>query len=240
MAAPKVIFSDFDGTLTHHLELRPNIFSVIQECKRLGAPLIVCTGRSVSWGHFLLTHLPMTHAILEGGGMVLETKNHFDIREIPMATPQELSRLAEVTSLLLGKFPGLKLSVDSFGRRADRAIENFASDAQKKSIEEFLASEKVNFSTSNVHLNYWVGDFNKYKTIKWVLKNYYPGIKEDEVLFFGDSLNDQSVFESLPHTVGVANIQNVLGRLKHLPSVVLKGQENESADGVLGYLRSLK
>lgn len=236
---PKLVFSDFDGTLTHGHELRPNFFSLLDQCHRLKAPLIITTGRSLSWGHFFLTHLPLKWAILEGGGVVVHAPSWDRLEEFNLVSDDELKRLEEMSKRLLSTFSGLKLSIDSFGRRSDRAIEHFASETQKKEVETFLNENGLHYSCSNVHLNFWCGEVSKFKAIEFVLEKFHSSITLDQIVFFGDSLNDQSVFEKVPHTVGVANIKKYLPQMKFHPQTVLEGPENESCDGVCNYLRSI-
>ena len=47
---------------------------------------------------------------------------------------------------------------------------------------------------------------------------------EDKVIFFGDSPNDEPMFERFPLSVGVANIRPFAGSLEHLPAFVTEGE----------------
>ena len=58
-------------------------------------------------------------------------------------------------------------------------------------------------------------------------------------MYFGDSLNDESMFEKFTHTVGVSNIDRVLNKLKYKPKTILKGEENIGPDGVINFLTNL-
>ena len=56
----KVIFSDFDGTLTVASgKLGASFFELLELIEQNQAELVVVSGRSLSWGHFLLTHFPI-------------------------------------------------------------------------------------------------------------------------------------------------------------------------------------
>ena len=236
----KIVFSDFDGTLTHGHELRSSFFEVLNECKRLNAELVITTGRSLSWGHYFLTHFPMQFAILEGGGIICKkTNGDKEIVEVPLVSNFEQQNLKKVTEKLLDNFPGLNLSVDSYGRKTDRAIEYFKDLEQKEKVEQFLTAHRVSFSSSNVHLNFWPGEVTKFKAIEYVLKNYFQDVKLEETIYFGDSLNDQSAFKDHPNSVGVSNIASYLHKMIHRPKKVLEGPENESSFGVLNELRKL-
>jgi HAD superfamily hydrolase (TIGR01484 family) len=236
----KIVFSDFDGTLTVKGFLTKEFFEILSAVHFCECPLVIVTGRSLSWGHFLLTHFPLDHVIVEGGGIVV-SKSGKNITEEALVPVEELERLAQFTELLKKKFPGVPLSADSFGRKSDRAIELFDmdADADLESVRSFMDEHKINHSTSNVHLNFWCGEMSKSEGSSYVLRKYYKGIKEDEALFFGDALNDQSMFKDFKHCVGVSNIAKCLDQLDYRPSVILEGEENNGPFGVLNYLKSI-
>ena len=66
-----IFFSDFDGTLTLDGHLTREFFDVVDFIKKHGHELVIVSGRSLSWGHFFLTHFPFNACIMEGGGVIL-------------------------------------------------------------------------------------------------------------------------------------------------------------------------
>ncbi len=233
----KIIFSDFDGTLTYKESLSPIFFDVLSLLESKKTPLVIVTGRSLSWGHFLLTHFPfLTDVIVEGGGAIVSRNGKF-ISEECLIEASEVKRLADFCNDFTAKFPTIPLSVDSFGRKTDRAIElhDLQDGVLFKHIEEFLHDQNINFSTSNVHLNFWCGEMSKYKAVQHFLK--LKGLNSDDGVFFGDSLNDQTMFKSFKNSVGVANISAVIDRLEFKPTTILTGEDNVGPWGVLNYLK---
>lgn len=241
---PKIVFSDFDGTLTLHEELRVSFFEVLSHLKKDQIPFVIVTGRSKSWAHFLLSHFHyLTYVISEGGGNlskvdVVDGRRH--LKDELFIDREAVDYLERVSCELVSKFR-VSLSADSFGRETDRAIELYDLEDPKKmaEIQAFLKENDINFSTSNVHLNFWRGEISKIKAIETFLRKY-TSFSLDDSLFFGDSLNDQTVFKGMEHTVGVSNISSVIDRMDHKPKVILEGRENEGPAGVLNYLSSLK
>jgi HAD superfamily hydrolase (TIGR01484 family) len=233
----KTVFSDFDGTLTYKEGLSPIFFEILSLLESKKVPLVIVTGRSLSWGHFLLTHFPyLTDVIVEGGGAIVTRKGKF-ITEECLVSQEEVERLANFCQDFKKKFPHLSLSVDSFGRKTDRAVElhDLKDGTLFHHIEDFLREENINFSTSNVHLNFWCGEVSKYKAVMHFLKKHK--LSENESIFFGDSLNDQSMFQSFSQSVGVANISEVIDRLQHKPATILVGSENVGPFGVFNHLK---
>lgn len=233
---PQLIFSDFDGTLTDGESLTQNFWNILNLLDSRKLPLVIVTGRSVQWSYFTLTHFPsLTYSIAEGGGVWVERVGH-ELKTHLMISTQEQEKLRTITSELEARFP-VSLSSDSSGRLCDRAIElsDLKEASLKSEIEAFLSEQGAHFSSSNVHLNFWVGAFTKASTMKHLLKKRFPKHALRDCLFFGDSLNDESVFEEFPETVGVKNIENVWSRLKFHP----KHKAPEAgALGVLSFLQN--
>lgn len=240
---PQVIFSDFDGTLTCGSELTNHFFKILNLVKKNNIPLIIVTGRSVSWAHFLLTHFSsLEYVIAEGGGVLVRRGKGDDLLNEFLVPKSDLKSLKDFSDDLLNNFVGLSLSADSLGRVADRAIElaefNLSTDL-KLQVEEYMKSKFINFSTSSVHLNFWKGELSKYKACVYLLEKYYPEIKIDHTLFFGDSLNDESMFKDMKFSVGVSNIKDSLSKLEYTPKVILEGEENIGANGVYNHLLNI-
>lgn len=233
----KIVFSDFDGTLTYKEGLCPVFFDILNLLESKKIPLVIVTGRSLSWGHFLLTHFPfLTDVIVEGGGTIVSRSGKF-ITEDCLVSESDVLKLADFTSELAEAFPAIKLSVDSFGRKTDRAIElhDLQDGVLFHHIEDFLRDRHINFSTSNVHLNFWCGEVSKYLAVKHFLKKH--NTDENKCVFFGDSLNDQAMFKSFTNSVGVSNIAMIMDQLEFKPTTILKGDENIGPFGVLNYLQ---
>ncbi len=243
---PKIVFSDFDGTLTLNEKLTPHFFEILNLLQKHHVPLVIVTGRSISWGHFLLTHFPLQDVIVEGGGARVYRDGHF-IREELYVSAEDVQRLENFTAELKSFSPKIPLSVDSFGRKTDRAIElvdlleNSNEGNQFQKVEEVLKNHHINFSTSNVHLNFWCGEMSKYMAVEKFLKSHQgsTGLDFSDGVFFGDSLNDQSMFQNFQNSVGVSNIHKVIQQLKFKPSTILQGEENVGPLGVLNYLKEV-
>lgn len=236
-----IFFSDFDGTLTKEgRELTRDFFDILDQIKKDNHELVIVSGRSLSWGHFFLTHFPLSVCIMEGGGVILYVDDNGEIVQEPLISQAEIDRLANFTTKLKHHFPGLPMSADSYGRLTDRAIEFHLMNAEWiKEVEDFMDKEKINFSKSNVHINFWAGEISKYLGVVQFMKKFRPEMKEEDCWFFGDAANDQSMFESFYNSVGVSNIHHCLHLLTHKPRIILEGIENAGPKGVLNFIRKL-
>ncbi len=235
-----IFFSDFDGTLTTDGELTRDFFEIMDFIKHHGHELVIVSGRSLSWGHFFLTHFPLKACIMEGGGVIVYRDERNEIVQEPLVSEKELKRLSDFTTKLQHHYPHVPLSADSFGRLSDRAIEFHLMD--EKWIDEvmqFMDKEDINYSKSNVHINFWCGEISKFLGVKYFLEKYRKELKAEECWFFGDAPNDESMFELFHNSVGVSNISHCLHKLKFKPRIILEGDENIGPKGVLNHITSL-
>lgn len=235
----KIVFSDFDGTLTEAGgRLGQSFQEVIDLLKSLDSELIIVSGRSVSWGHFFLTHFPLRYAIMEGGGVILEKKDDGMIYEEILVSDDDMLSLNEFTFKLARTEIRDFISADSYGRKTDQALEIYSMpDELVLTAENMMREDAIQFSKSNVHLNYWAGEVSKAKAVKHFLNNYST-VDSGECVYFGDALNDESMFEFFENSVGVSNIAQYLDKMKTHPKVVLEGEENSYAHGVLNFLQN--
>jgi HAD superfamily hydrolase (TIGR01484 family) len=236
-----IFFSDFDGTLTLDGKLTRDFFEIIEHIERNGDELVIVSGRSLSWGHFFLTHFPFNACIMEGGGVILYRDDRGEIAEEPLVSKDELKTLKDFTTELQHHYPHVPLSADSFGRLSDRAIEFHL--MEERWIEEvmvFMKQHQVNFSKSNVHINFWKGEISKFLGVKYFLEKYRPTAKQNDCWFFGDAPNDESMFELFHNSVGVSNIKHCLDCLKFRPRIILEGDSNIGPKGVMSFIRSLE
>ena len=240
--SPKLILSDFDGTLSDHKEFSTKFIDIINLCSDNKTPFVIVTGRSISWAHFFLTHFEkLEYVISEGGGSLSYRDGNGFIIDEYLVSDDEIKWLEKFSSELKKQFPLVRLSADSTGRVTDRAIELFDLKDEEllESIQTFMTSQNINYSTSNVHLNFWCGNLSKANATKVLFNKFFSHLNmEEESIYFGDSLNDQSMFDKVKTSIGVSNIDSVMDRLSVKPHIILKGKENAGPSGVLNYLKN--
>ena len=237
----KIIFSDFDGTLTNNGKLGAFFFKTLELVAKNNSELVIVSGRSVSWGHFFLTHFPLKHVIMEGGGVIVSKSVDGQLSQKFLVDDETLDYLEQVTQELLAVFPQTIMSLDSLGRRSDRAIEfGMMAPEDMQKIENFLAEKKnIFFSKSNVHLNFWAGNISKANGVAEYFKLFAPHVSIEDCIFYGDAANDESMFEYFSNTVGVSNIISILDSLEHKPRIILEGKDNAGIHGVYNHLVEL-
>lgn len=220
--------------------LTRDFFEIIDHIHKHGHELVIVSGRSLSWGHFFLTHFPLKACIMEGGGVILHLNERGEIIEEPLVSNTELENLRHFTTKLKHHYPHVPLSVDSFGRLSDRAIEfHLMDESWIDEVMTYMDQEKINYSKSNVHINFWCGNISKYLGVKRFIEKYRPHIEQKDCWFFGDAPNDESMFELFHNSVGVSNIHKCLHRLKHKPRIILEGEDNAGPKGVMNFVKKV-
>jgi hypothetical protein len=143
---------------------------------------------------------------------------------------QDKKKLAIIEKNILQQVPGCKVSADQPYREADLAID-FSEDVQALSqieidkIVDIFEQEGATAKISSIHVNGWFGNYDKLSMTKIMFKEVFKKdidkIKEN-IIFSGDSPNDEPMFEYFPNSVGVANVLAFKDTLKSKPAWITK------------------
>jgi hydroxymethylpyrimidine pyrophosphatase-like HAD family hydrolase len=163
----------------------------------------------------------------------------------PNACDNAKERLKRILDACLIEAPGCRTAKDQFSRLYDLAIDfneeeprlGFDTAYQIKSLcESFGAEAKV----SSIHVNVWFGKYDKLSMAKILFEQVYQERQEKNIkeksLFFGDSPNDEPMFEFFTNSCAVANIKPFLDELKHKPAYIA---EKENGRGFSESVRRL-
>jgi hypothetical protein len=94
-----------------------------------------------------------------------------------------------------------------------------------------LSREGVHFKVSSIHVNFWLGDFDKMSGVRLFLSGEL-GKELSEIAetsaFIGDSPNDEPLFAGFPHSLAVGNLRRFMDRVENRPEYIT---EADSADG---------
>jgi hydroxymethylpyrimidine pyrophosphatase-like HAD family hydrolase len=83
---------------------------------------------------------------------------------------------------------------------------------------------------SSVHVNCWIGGFNKRSMVERYLRGEWKErfqAAQERLLYVGDSLNDAPMFDAFDLSVGVANVLEVLSELRAAPKFVTEAREGQ-------------
>jgi HAD superfamily hydrolase (TIGR01484 family) len=151
----------------------------------------------------------------------------------PNAVKNDHPALKKVRERALAEVPGLRVAKDQFARLFDIALDF----AEEEPVLPFSAAEKVKeiaiaqgaaAKISSIHVNVWMGDYDKLSMAGLFLKDRFGwqgGL--EEVIFVGDSPNDEPMFARFPLSCAVANIRNFLHLIKSPPAFIADKEGGE-------------
>jgi hydroxymethylpyrimidine pyrophosphatase-like HAD family hydrolase len=154
----------------------------------------------------------------------------------PGAVRNDHPALRRIRERALAEFPLLREAKDQFARLFDLALD-FAEEepvlplSAAERVREIALEEGARAKVSSIHINLWMGDYDKLSMTERFLRNRFgwrPGAGDREVVFAGDSPNDEPMFARFPLACAVANIRRYEGLIRHYPAYAA---EKECAEG---------
>ncbi|MEW5737805.1 MAG: HAD-IIB family hydrolase [Myxococcota bacterium] len=243
----RAVFTDVDGTITTGGRLLATTLRAIEWLNAHRIQVVLVSGRPAGWGEAWARQWPVAGVIVENGGLYFAWRGgrlHKVYAEPPGQRAANRRALLAHVEAALAATPGARLSMDSQATEVDLAID-YAEDVKLGSagadrLERFLRARGVTAVRSSVHVNCWLGRFDKRTAVQQFLKTEWrtrltPA--DRRFVYVGDSFNDQPLFRAFALSVGVANIEDVLDRLDDRPAFVTRSREGkgfgEVADAIV-------
>lgn len=237
----RYILHDIDDTITNSGKLLPESYAALWALSRAGFTVIPVTGRPAGWCDMILRQWPVGAVIGENGAFTDyfdgADKRRFFHPEVPKERLNE--RLSEIREACLREVPGCQVSQDQSYRVCDLAID-FNEDVHlglpaAEKIAAIAHAHGAVAKISSIHVNIWFGNYTKVGMAELFLREkLHLTAPERQVIFFGDSPNDEPMFAHVPLSVGVANIRPFEKSLSHLPQFVTE------EEGGLGFAEAAK
>ena len=232
-AGIRVVLTDIDDTLTTEGRLPADAYAALERLEQAGIQVVPITGRPAGWCDHIARMWPVRAVVGENGAFYYA----YDRQARRMVThywtdaaSRQASRkqLDAIRDRVLAEVPGAAVASDQDYRVADLAID-FCEDvpplpeADIGRIVRIFEDAGAQAKVSSIHVNGWFGAYDKLSMTKTLFAREF-GIdlqnNNENVLFIGDSPNDEPMFEFFKYSVGVANIQHQLHRLTHRPKFV--------------------
>jgi len=236
-AAITYLLTDIDDTITNEGRIPACAFQAMEDLDNAGIKVIPITGRPAGWCDHIVRMWPVKAIVGENGAFYFVYDNHNKkmIRryfKTVQERQQDQKQLLTIKQKILNAIPGCVVSADQPYREADLAID-FAEDVHLLSqtdidrivniFEQYGATAKV----SSIHVNGWFGDYDKLSMTRILFRDVFKtdldAVKEN-IIFVGDSPNDEPMFEYFPNAVGVANVLAFKDRLSFNPAWITKGK----------------
>jgi HAD superfamily hydrolase (TIGR01484 family) len=233
----RYLFSDLDDTITSEGLLRPAPYEALWRLHEAGIAVVIVTGRPAGWCDHFARMWPLDAVVGENGAFYFS----YDRRARKMERAYLLSeqereegrrRLERVRDRVLAEVPGSGIAADQPFRLTDLAID-FCEDVaplpreQVRRIAEIAREEGAVAKISSIHVNCWYGEFDKVSCVRFLLERKarlaWADVRE-QVLFVGDSPNDEPMFGAMEHSAGVANLRDYLDDMEALPRYLTRSR----------------
>jgi len=226
------LFTDIDDTLTVNGMIPPGSFSALWDLWNAGIQVVPVTGRPAGWCDHIARMWPVAGVVGENGAFsYIYDRTRKTMRrhlsEAGLGDAQRRPRLEAVARRVLREVPGTALAADQAFRLADIAID-YCEDVPPLSSDRLeqvcriLREERVQFKISSIHVNFWLGSFDKLSGVRRFLEEQglaWEAVR-DNAVFIGDSPNDEPLFAGFAHSIAVGSLRRWLDRLQTLPEFI--------------------
>ena len=245
----KGILCDIDDTLTLHGRLVPEAFLALNRLQQVGLKVVPITGRPGGWVDQIARMWPVDGVVGENGGLwywLDDKTGKLERRFVqdPLTRANNRKKLNTLATQILKQVPGTALASDQPYRDLDLAID-FCEDVSplpESDIDRIVQCfQKVGATckVSSIHVNGWFGQFDKLSGFKQFHKDRWGSEANlNEWAFFGDSANDEPMFEAFEWSFGVANVREFLPRLVHAPKWITPSEGGHGFVEVINRLLS--
>jgi hydroxymethylpyrimidine pyrophosphatase-like HAD family hydrolase len=242
----RYVLMDIDDTLTAGGKLPAVSYAALWKLREAGLRVIPVTGRPAGWCDLIAREWPADGVVGEngalafweeprpagsGGGGLPVLRQFFN----PAAVRNDHPVLERVRERALSEVPGLRVAKDQFARMFDLALD-FAeedpvlplSDAVR--VKAIAEEEGAVAKVSSIHVNVWMGKYDKVSMAERFLRDRFgwdPAAGLEEVVFVGDSPNDEPMFARFPLACAVANIRRYADLVKRFPAYVASAECGE-------------
>ncbi|MEQ8228839.1 MAG: HAD-IIB family hydrolase [Rhodospirillales bacterium] len=246
------IITDVDGTLTTDGKITATALAALERARAAGLTVIAVTGAAAGTCDAMARTWPVDAVVGESGGFVFRL--HPDSGRMVhlhiLARDERRAHWAQyekVLEAIIAEVPGAALAADQAYRETDLAIDHAQDVAPLgeeavAQIVSIMEAAGMTATYSNIHVNGWLGPYDKLTTTCLVLRELYKADASDQDerarwMYLGDSPNDAPLFEFFPHSVGVANVRDFGDRIDAKPTYVTEGASGagfaEAVDAVL-------
>lgn len=213
----KLVMTDVDGTIAGGGEpASPAVARAVERLEGLRISVGLVSGRTLPELEQMAYDLGITGPVIAENGGVAKLKVGAELVDLGYSRQPALEALEKLEAL----YPGV---VKERADNKDRLIDVVISSDGIKPAELRRHIGETQLLDSGYILHLMQAGISKGKTLKSLLRTLPDKLTTDDVIIFGDSLTDMSLFELFPHGVLV-------------PNPTLDTQHRQELEQVAGYI----
>jgi len=243
------VLCDIDDTLSTDGRLTARAYGAMERLQGTGLLVVPVTGRPAGWCDHIARMWPVDAVVGENGAFYFRydddsrrmIRRYHDTEDV---RARNRDKLAAVGAEVLAAVPGAAISADQAYREADIAVD-FREDvapldqAEIDKIVEIMKSRGLTAKISSIHVNGWIGDYDKMTMTECLFAEQFDmdlRREKERFIFAGDSPNDQPMFAYFPHAVGVANLRQFTEQLTSPPAYITEAEAGDGFAELADYL----
>jgi HAD superfamily hydrolase (TIGR01484 family) len=250
-AAIRYVLFDIDDTITEGGLLLEESYSALWALRRAGIAALPVTGRPAGWCDLIARQWPVSGVVGENGAFVFYMDGEHLQRLYHPAAPDPAASRGRLTRLgeeAMRAVPGLRIAKDQGYRLFDVALD-FAEEPPVLGLEAAIRVKDIceaagaRAKVSSIHVNAWFGDYDKLSMSELFLSSklgWDPILSPRAAIFFGDSPNDEPMFQRFELSCGVANVIRFKEMMKHPPAYVTEQPYGRGFAEACSYILSCK
>ncbi len=229
----RYLLTDIDDTLTDHGKLPARSYDALWNLHDAGISVIPVTGRPAGWCDLICRQWPVAGVIGENGAFAFYLEeDRLQVLRHPSAPEPHANRdrLDDIAREVYAAVPGTRPAKDQFSRLYDVAID-FREESPMlgldaaRNIKRRFEAHGAEARISSIHVNAWFGTHNKLSMAEHFLAEHFEldirqAKQNRQVVFCGDSPNDEPMFAAFHNSIGVANIVEYAADLRTEPRYV--------------------
>jgi hydroxymethylpyrimidine pyrophosphatase-like HAD family hydrolase len=249
----RYVLMDIDDTITKQGKLLASSYNALWKLKEAGFKVIPVTGRPAGWCDCIAREWPVDGVIGENGALAFWEEQPAAANSAgglpalkamyhPSAVKHDHPALGRIRGRAFAEMPLLRDAKDQFARLFDIALDFAEEDpvlplTAAERVRAIAQEEGAKAKVSSIHVNIWMGDYDKLSMAELFLTKRFGwqgALKE--IMFVGDSPNDEPMFARFPLACAVANIRRYEEMVKNLPAFVAG---REYGDGFAEIIQTL-
>ena len=217
----RYVLTDMDDTLTYDGRLAAATFAALERLQMAGIRVIPVTAAPAGWCDQMARMWPVDCVIGENGGLYFQAG-----RRVFWQQPQDIAANLRSLEQVAAAMDGAVIAPDQAFRLTSMALNAPQDPAERSRLAAAFRAAGCSATINSLWVLGWLGDYDKRSMAGRMMAECFNvdiTKQQAEILYVGDSINDQPMFAAFPNSVGVSTIVDYVDDMTALPSWITQG-----------------